>query len=552
MMREIISLLFVAFSTCFGIAQQVVPPDGGVITRTSVLFEVPEVIGAKTYAYHIESSKGNAIDLTDENHVTRVDNLSFGESYTWSATALDSSGKTVHTYHQEFSIGNSSYVDPSKTRFRILGSSTDAKLDGLVFLDYCRVAITPDGTPVWFLPEKESIEYKRLRDVKLTPRGTVTYLDMLKCEELSLDGEVIWSNPKTGEFSGDSTDYYHHEFTRLSNGNYMVLGKQIVPSDLVINGKQINQLPLSVIIEYSPEGEVVWTWSSNNYVKDEDILQVGQKVGVGNTFGHMNSCYVDEDAGVIYAGFRDLSCIVVIEKESGKVIQTYGEKIPSDSTTQAIGFFSKQHAPTKLPGDRLLIFNNNDRNKTSSVQIFSEVTETNPKSEILWEFFCDFDTLRPASSPRMGNALPLKDGHILVNTGKSARIFEVSPDKEVIWQCLPEIWDGGLKTWRNQPNYRVFNVSSLYPFYHTTSLRDESVRISNEGSEDDVYTVLSYVKPKRQKKAKKIELIVSAGASIDIPLKVLAKRKRRSKTIFIEVHSKNNPDLVVKRSYLMR
>lgn len=535
-----------------GFSQQVLPADGAKITQTSVLFEVPEVVGAISYVFKIESSEGNLIELTDDNHVLRIDGLSFGESYHWRVIALDSIGNTLHSYHQQFEIKNSSIVDPKMNRFPVLNYDGRKTLEGLLFLDYSRVAVNREGIPVWYLPELEALDGSRLRDLKLTSRGTVTFLDGFRCEELSLDGVSLWEAPSTGAFSGDTADYYHHEFTRLSNGNYLVLGKQYVPSDLVIDGREIKTLPLSIIIEYSPEGEVIWTWSSDRYVMDSDILEIGQKVGMGNTFGHMNSFYFDEFTGIIYAGFRDLNCILAIEKESGDVLQSYGDKIPSDTTTQGIGFFRKQHASIKLSGDRLLLFNNNDRNKTSSVQIISEVTATNTTSEILWEFFCDFDTLRPSESARMGNALMIENEHIIVNTGRSARIFEVTPNKQVVWQCLPEKWNESKQTWDHQPNYRAFYASSLYPYYHTVSLRDKCIRISNEGSEDDRYILTAYLKPRKRKKVSTLEFGVSKGQSVDFQFQTIVGRKFKSKTLFVEVVSKNNPDLVVERSYLVR
>lgn len=551
-MRGIFSLFLIGVISSVGRSQQLVPADGAVITMTSILLEVPEVVGANLYAYHIQASNGTTIERSDDNHVLHVDGLSFGESYTWKVDALDEKGAVVHTYSQSFRIATSSLVDPEQNRFPVFYYEGKKKTNGLLLLDYNRVAINSDGIPVWFMPELERIEGRRLRDVKLTSRGTITYLDIFNCEEMSLDGTSIWNTPSTGAFSGDTSDYYHHEFTRLSNGNYMVLAKQYVSSDLVINGKQIEKLPLSIIIEYSPKGEVIWSWSSNRYVKDSDILQVGQKVGMGNTFGHMNSFYFDEPTGILYAGFRDLNCILAIEKESGNVIQSYGDKIPSDTSTQAIGFFRKQHAPIPVAGGRLLLFNNNDRKKPSSVQIISEVTPKNPNSEILWEFTCDFDTLRPAESPRMGNALPLEDEHVLVNMGKAARIFEVNPEKQVIWQCLPEKWNENTQAWQPQPNYRVFHTSSLYPYYHTISLREKKIHISNEGSENDRYTIQAYYKPRKRKKSKLINFEMESGKSIDFELVKLFNRKLRSKTVFVEVRSVNNPDLLVKRSYLLK
>lgn len=552
MMRPILSYLILTLFAFAGSAQEVIPADGSELTRTSVMLEVPEVIGAVSYEYRIDAYEQETIVLTDPNHVVRIDSLSFGEHYDWEVDALDAQGGVIRSFKQGFDVLFSPLVDPELTRFRIAKRSEDQHVNGVLFLDYSRVAITPDGTPIWFLRPQKSLENDRLRDFKLTPRGTLTFLSTRKCQEQTLDGTIEWSTPQTGDFSGDTTDYYHHEFTRLSNGHYMVLGKSFVESDLTVNGTQITRIPLSIIIEYDAEGNVVWTWSSNEYVKDEDILKVGHKVAIGNTFGHMNSFFFDEQSNIVYAGFRDLNCILAIDKESGKIIRSYGDKVPSDSTRQAIGFFRKQHAPIKLPGDKILLFNNNDRKQPSSAQIISEVTETNPVSKIEWEFTCDFDTLMPHAAGRMGNALPLDSNHLLVNMGTVARLFEVTTDKNVLWQCLPETRDDANADWKAKPNYRVFQASSLYPYYHTISLRGDQIEISNEGSENDQYTIAVYTKPGKRRKAKTKNLQVNHGASVQYSIVELLEKKRLPKSIFVEVTSVSNPDRVVLREYSLR
>lgn len=536
------------------VSQEIQPKDGSILTQTSVLLEVPEVIGATQYNFQIHSTRGTQTSH-EPNQALIVDNLNFGESYTWEVQAFGHEGKILKTFNNSFEIATSALVDTTQFRFRINREKDASNPEGVMFLDYSRVAISADGKPVWFMPENEKLDNKRLRDFKLTNRGTLTYLDITQCEEMNLQGNSIWVTPSDGSFSGDSLDYYHHEFTRLSNGNYMVLGKSFVESDIVINEKKIETIPLSIIIEYNPAGEVVWTWSSNDYIHPEDIIKVGQKVALGNTFGHMNSFYFDEPTGVIYAGFRDLNCILAIDKVSGNLIRSYGDKISSDTTKQAIGFFSKQHAPIKISDNRLLLFNNNDRNQPSSVQIISEVTESNPTSTIEWEFVCDFDTLMPASAGRMGNAIPLESETLLVNMGQVARIFAVTPDKRVLWQCFPEQWNASTQTWAPKPNYRVFRTSSLLPFYFTMQIqRQESefaIRIDNEGSENDTYEVIVYKNKRTKEKAEASFVQVDAKSAAVIDLKLLYPKKL-PKTIIVQVVSKGNPDHVSIQSYQLK
>ena len=82
--------------------------------------------------------------------------------------------------------------------------------------------------------------------------------------------------------------------------------------------------------------------------------------------------------------------------------------------------------------------------------------------------------------------------------GEPGRTFEVTPDKQLVWNAIPERNTHSDSGWVPQPIYRAHYASSLYPCYFSCQLdkdtlgnRDSyfSIRIFNVGTESDSYTI---------------------------------------------------------------
>lgn len=533
------------------VAQPLTPEEGAVLNFTQVLFETPEVPEAVSYRFELTGDSdpefANAIVRTDSSHVTIIDRLDFGKSYLWRTTALGSSQQEIATSPvHHFKIGKTLAVDSDTYRFRMIDHGEQDVQPGIIFLDKNGVAIDRSGQPVWYLPILEKrIREGRFRDLKMTKEGTLTFLTMLKCMEITIDGKKIWETPNNSGISGDTTDYFHHEFTKLDNGNYAVLAKSIETKSLTLDDLTIEKIPISVVVEFNPAGDTVWGWSTRKYILDDDLLKVGKKVFFGNTFGHGNSLAVSADGKRYYLGYRDLNAVLVVDRESRRLIASYGDKIPSDTTRNAIGFFRKQHAAIPLEDGSILLFNNNDRGATSSVVIFSESETPDSPSRILWEFPCNFDTLMPSAADRMGNAQALSNGNILVNMGDVARLFEVTREKEVIWDCLPEQWNGDSNRWEPITNYRLNFQSSLYPRYFSVSTRKSNAGktyfyLTNEGSDADAYTV-RFLDPKHSDRLLgETQLKLPPGSAVRVyPGQYLTARSLK-KEILVEFRSTDN------------
>lgn len=540
---------------------QVQPANNSVLNFTQVLFEVPEVKGAVTYEFRLAEEGGNLesplVLQKDSSQVTIISGLEFGKNYQWKVTAFNEKKERMQeTTVYFFKTGTSPFIDPKLHRFRVIKNTPSENENGFIFLDYSRVAIDRAGKPVWYLPKMEgmNVETDRVRDLELSSRGTITFNAMKLCRETTLGGKTIWETPKPKTDSLANPEAYHHEFTRLQSGNYIVLGTAFRNRALTLGRKKIDKIPVSVIIEYSPQHDTTWSWYSDFYISDSDLVSVGQKVFRGSTYGHMNAVSVNETTGEVYACFRDLSAIVVIDQKTGKVVRSYGDKIPSDTTKQAIGFFKKQHTPVLMPGGKIILFNNNEpgADSVSRVLIFTEAYSPQDSSTIDWEFRCDFDTLAPGYSSRLGNAQPIDSTHYLVDMGSVARLFEVNRDKKVTWDCFPESRMEDTAQWQPESNYRLFFTKSLYPCYFSFSVRSNAaggyfLYLVNEGCEADQYTI-RIIPGTNEKKAETYSASLQGGTSFSLPLSMLSDKNFRH-GFTVEVRSKKNNELLKRTTY---
>lgn len=541
-------IYIVAFSFIAGVVsgQDIFPKPNSVINYTQVLFQAEPIDYTARYRFLVADSNGDFNDPLferwDSTHVTLIDDLNFANRYSWKTEAYDENGILISESPVHFfSIGKILSVDSSSYRFPVYTNTGEFSKKEVVFLDYNGVAINREGKPVWYLPPLgRGMRSRRLRDLKMTDDGTLTLVTVKKCIEFTLEGKIIWSTPGDGIVSGDTTEYYHHEFTKLPNGNYSVLGKRSEENKLLKDLK-IDKIPFTVAIEYNSNGDTLWTWNSRDIISDDDLLKYGNSAFFGDTYGHANSLVYSEDGKLIYISFRGLNSVVVINRDNSQPLACFGDSILSFSTAKAIGFFRKQHSAIPLKDGGIVVFNNNDPGKTSSVVVFTAPLDANTPSEITWEFECDFDSLAAPDAERMGNVVPMVNGNYLVNMGRVARLFEVTPEKEVIWNCIPEKWNSDSSFWEPLYNYRLSFQSSLHPKYFSVSLKKDPegkryFLIHNEGSEEDSYTINLLTR----KKQKKLEVALKADHSARIYPENYLSKKELKRVFNIQVESRTN------------
>ncbi len=559
-------LILLQIFVTFNLFSQVTPKDSSDINYTQVLFEFPAVKNAKYYFLQVTERQNTAWtkQYKCETSTYIVSNLKFGKIYKWRAIAFDEKNKKVDsTRYYAFRIKGVDLINTNLFRIKLNSADSGNKSNDLIFIDYSRTAINKEGTPVWYLPDigNKVNATQRIRDLKMTHDGNFTFLTNYSAIECNINGEIVWETPEPIKSKGDSMGFYHHEFTKLKNGNYIVLGTKYVYKEFPdsiknnsiekyntfknIDGKKYIRIEYGLVYEFTSKKELVWQWDSEDYLSLDDLFHHGNADTIPIVGAHLNSVDVNNENTEILLGFRDLSRVIVIDKKTKEIVESYGDKLFASIKTHQFKNFRFQHDARFLGDSSISLFNNNaiyyNKNLTSSLMIFNR---NKFKSQTDTDFNCLFDTITDGRSLKGGSVQKLKNGNFLVCMGQLNRIFEITGDGKIMWDGFCERYLTAEKKWTNYPQYRVSSASSLYPIWFSFRFNEVGKRkgellIVNNGSEADTYTI--YLKTKANKIVEKYETNkVPANGSWS---KILNFKR---KDLMIEVISANNPGLVKK------
>lgn len=528
--HNLVSLLATLFvCSAPGIARgDRLPSDGVRVTRTQLLFEVDPLPGAAGYVVQVGDDSlvdpflAPVVERKTDSLTVRAEGLRFGRTYQWRYAPLDAQGRPgAFSAPFRFTILQSPRVDPERFRFRVRGPSV---LPGVVLLDHARVAVDGTGRPVWFLPENEELMpgSDLVRDLKISPAGTLTFLTRADALEIDLDGTLLWRAPKERSAGPGERGSFHHDFKRLRDGRYMVLYQEPV-SRKVPGEPEPRTLHYDRVLEYDADGRSTWTWSARDYIADVDLFS---KPPHGM---HMNAFDVDPDGRFVLAGFRDLSRIVKIDRRSRKVVDSWGARFPSGDARAGDGFFWNQHDCLLDADGTIVVYNNNrvtDKDAPSGIVRFDPGSAFR-RPRVVWRW--EVPASEAARKAVAGGSVGLVPGRgYLLNMGTVNHLFLVAPDSRVLWEALVEhrtprtdgaprdaggtlrqlpylaggSWNAGPAgddtsgEWVPFPQYRVSWASSLWPVWFTAEERPgegrsprRRVRIHNEGTEPDSYAV---------------------------------------------------------------
>jgi outer membrane protein assembly factor BamB len=234
--------------------------------------------------------------------------------------------------------------------------------------------------------------------------------------ERDWEGRVVWEY-KDGTL--------HHDFSRMDNGNTLVLGWEQVPRDMVpaIQGGMLGTefeggMGSDYLREVDPDGNALWEWHAY------EALDVHQNIICPfenrTVWTHTNACTVLPD-GNILTSFRKRNTIAIIDRRTGKFVWKYRDIE-----------LGHQHDPTMLENGNILVFANGmhiPRNPRS------QVLEIDPRrNEVVWqygtrpgwEFFSSF----------ISGAQRLSNGNTLICEGTTGHLFEVTVDGEIVWEYV--------------------------------------------------------------------------------------------------------------------
>ncbi|HRO73984.1 MAG TPA: aryl-sulfate sulfotransferase, partial [Saprospiraceae bacterium] len=379
-----------------------------------------------------------------------------------------------------FRTGYYPTIDTQLYRLKIFDNSKKSK-DIYILMDHTAVIYDLQGQPLWYMPSTKLTADKnlQLRDIKPTMHGTFTATGSNTAFEFDYNGKKIWQAPNNGEVSGENSENYHHEFTKLNSGNYMVAASQKkdlrIPANYEIDEQYIiggmftkkgndyyREIKTDNLIEYDSNGKVIWYWKATDHFSDSEFINTKglSPNGLAEDM-HMNSFFFDENEKVIYLSFRNLNELIKIEYPSGKILKRYGTVWLNDTLKSNKRMFYGQHCIFKTADGEIYLFDNNTNNQLMTdnktpVPYAVILKENNSKTGIekFWDFPCDIDSNAEAFCTSGGSVVSLDNGDMLVNMGNAGRIFIVRKDKTVTWNAMPQAIDGNGK-WIPVGQYRT-------------------------------------------------------------------------------------------------
>jgi hypothetical protein len=444
--------------TCFA---DVFPADGAVLHYRLVGFTVPAKQGMTAYKLEVFDNQRKIITKESKSPRIIATLPAFGKAYSWRIAYLQNGKIRGYSSKYQFSVSKNPYSDTTLSRLRIIIKATKYK-DMLVFFDNTKTLYNMQGEALWFLPIIQGITDStvgQIRDIKLTKDGTITFITPKSGYEIDYQGNILWATPNDGRISRKKAEQFHHEFTKLSNGNYMIIGDRFIDQEPVYTndtGKSSvkSQATCGIIIEYNTVKDTIWTWASCYHMSSIAL----------NT--HFNAFWFDEKNKVIYTSYRNLAMIIKTAYPSGKILTRYGMgDTHYPEMRGGNGQFFAQHNCSINSDGNLMLFNNNykmhlpagerEKDCVPTVAIFKEPTSDADTLEKIWEFSCGIDSQAVNMSQGGGSVRELDKGDYLVCTGHPGRNFIVSKDKKILWHVISEVYDKG---WKPSNVYRTSTV----------------------------------------------------------------------------------------------
>jgi len=276
-------------------------------------------------------------------------------------------------------------------------------------------------------------------------------------EEYDWDHNLAWQYIPEGKIPHKEYLGPHHDVFRKPNGNTLLICRHAAPPEYL---KQVREptwqnqtICGDTILEVNRDREVVWEWHSHGHLDINHYRLLASPQWFG---GPYNSTVVDwthvntvsalpknrwYDAGDkrfrpgnVMISPRQLDTVYVIDRDTKEIVWEY--------SGDYFGGLSGQHEPYMiekgLPGEgNVLIFDNGASPwKDLGHAGRSYVLEVNPATkELVWVY----DEGEEFHSTYTSSAQRLANGNTLICEQAGRRIFEVTPEKETVWEYVEQV-----------------------------------------------------------------------------------------------------------------
>jgi hypothetical protein len=315
--------------------------------------------------------------------------------------------------------------------------------------------------------------------------------ESIALRELDWDGKEVWRFDRTEQVTLRNGDLVwaarqHHDWQRegSSVGYYapgalplVDRGRTLIVAHKNVTKPEISDKPLEddYLLEVSWTGEVLWDWLASDHVDEfgfspdarnaihrslqfspvrqsADWLHVNAAsyVGPNRWFDGGDTRFNPEN---VLISMREASIIMIVDR-AGHVVWRMGPDYREDPALAKLGQIIGQHhahiIPAGLPGaGNLLVFDNGGSAgygvgtpaAPNGVGVarrdYTRVLEVNPVTfEKVWEYSIPGTEHFQFFSHYVGAAQRLPNGNTLITEGADGRVFELTPEREIVWEYV--------------------------------------------------------------------------------------------------------------------
>lgn len=228
---------------------------------------------------------------------------------------------------------------------------------------------------------------------------------------LDRESNIVWASKGFGA---------HHDLDFAPNGDIYVASRNAVLLPRVHPTQPVLEDCVSILDPAGREKTSVSLIRAFENSKMYRDMWENRAVPYGDLM-HLNTVELMAD-GRVMTSLRLMHAIAILDMDVEEIVWAYQ------------GRFRGQHEPTILPNGNLLLFNNN-WTREDSLHGESTVMEYEfPSMDLAWEYRGTSE--HPFYSGGCGTAQRLENGNTLITESMTGRVFEVTQDKEIVWEFI--------------------------------------------------------------------------------------------------------------------
>ena len=240
--------------------------------------------------------------------------------------------------------------------------------------------------------------------------------------EADWDGNILWEH---------RDPYHHHDARRTESGSclYMTVERMDDADAAKIRGGQpgtdADGMYSDVLVEVDAAGNRIWEWHAAEHLDpDRHVItfnDLRDEWSHGNTIVPLPATAPSGEQ--VMFSFRNISTVGIIDKASGDIVWQLGDDV-----------LAQQHDPSLLDNGNVLVYDNGSHSRHNPLPASRVIEVDRASNEIVWEYRDNppFNFF----SAYISGARRLPNGNTLITEGHFGRIFQVTPDGEVVWEYI--------------------------------------------------------------------------------------------------------------------